>query len=462
MEEFEFKTENVKRAVAVTLAVWISTIVILAYLIFAKGLIDQDHWGKVLIGLIIELVAIRLTCAQVFKQKNTIKISETTISLEEKSLLKCTFSLSDIIVIRHLREEALKMDNLMIFLQGQKNNIIKLSALQKQADMVDKLMNRILETSHFSKGERVYKNKIWNEYINKQLVESNTVGISKIGNMENNRKRKLAIVGGVFGFIMLIPLFSLIPLLVKSKHYYEIEEDKVFYGNTELPGVDAKNMRTLSYTVLKDSFNIYYKTEKLSWADRATFQFLGRNIYSDKNGLYHETTNMFSENQIVPMEGEYDKATFGQVLNSIFYKDKNNIYAISGANILLGKNPLEKMEVPNLDVSTFEIFDGSISWGHDKNRVYFVTDGIKPCIDIDFNTFQVLSHQVAKDKNHVYYLTYNLKSDNEEKTDNKSYAILSGADAPTFQKVNDREYMDKNTNWTIKKEGETVKRRDDI
>ena len=163
----------------------------------------------------------------------------------------------------------------------------------------------------------------------------------------------------------------------------------------------------------------------------------------------------------MPLKGDYDIATFHQIANS-YYRDKNSLYHLE-INMLDGsKEPLRKVVVPGLDIATFETVD-SYYWYKDANRVYFSTwDELRPCEEIDRNTFEVLSLEVSKDKNHVYYLTRNLKSEDKKATQKDNYAILEGAHAPSFYKIDNKNYADKNTEWTIRQEGEKVYSRDDI
>ena len=117
----------------------------------------------------------------------------------------------------------------------------------------------------------------------------------------------------------------------------------------------------------------------------------------------------------------------------------------------LGGDKLNRVKIEGLDVGTFEEVPGAFHlWYRDANRVYFGTWAtLRVCPEIDRNTFEILSMTTSKDKNNVYYLTRGLESEGERATERDNYAILKGADAPTFRKVDEHNYRDKNTTWTI-------------
>jgi hypothetical protein len=122
------------------------------------------------------------------------------------------------------------------------------------------------------------------------------------------------------------------------------------------------------------------------------------------------------------------------------------------------KAPLKALEISGLDAPTFEMA-GSSYWYADKNRVYVGLWSIVPSAEIDRNSIEVLSLQVVKDKNHVYYFTREFKTEEHEANKKDSYAILEGADAPSFRRIDDRNYEDKNTTWTIRQDGEEIHNR---
>ena len=95
-------------------------------------------------------------------------------------------------------------------------------------------------------------------------------------------------------------------------------------------------------------------------------------------------------------------------------------YEIHGISVYYRtENGLEKLQ--NADVKTFEIFKESISFGRDKNNVYYLGDKLNK---IDPKTFEVVEGYgitIFKDKNGVYFL-------NGEK-----FVKINGADIDSFE-----------------------------
>jgi len=259
--------------------------------------------------------------------------------------------------------------------------------------------------------------------------------------------RKSILIIVAVGVAVMALLF--IPFIINPDRSYEEKDGKMYFGDKELVGVNPREVRMIYYHIIKDSSHIYYKDQILEWADRETFRMMQPPFFMDKNGIYYETNSLLSKKEMKPLEGDYDKPTFRPVSasSSTFFKDKNRVYKIdiwSGS-----KAPLSVVDIPEIDVATFEK-DGNSYWYKDKNYIYFGIFDVKLCKEIDKETFETLSLQVAKDKNHVYYLTRGLKSEGKKATDYDNYAILNDADAPTFFMIDERNYQDKNTTWSIK------------
>lgn len=111
----------------------------------------------------------------------------------------------------------------------------------------------------------------------------------------------------------------------------------------------------------------------------------------------------------------FDIASFSDIPNSNYFKDKNGIY--SGAEELFYKKydkekgydvvntigyKAKKLEI---DMATFQVFEGS-DYVKDKNGIYFVVnDEAKKIKDADIASFEVLKNKMynlAKDKHHTY------------------------------------------------------------
>jgi hypothetical protein len=155
----------------------------------------------------------------------------------------------------------------------------------------------------------------------------------------------------------------------------------------------------------KDSNNVYYmyshgEKSTLVGADSLTFEQINEFWAKDKNSIYNNGRKI---------DG-VDMQTFQIINNSVFAKDKNNVYF---------PNYIDKGEV-KFDAQTFEILSGT--YLRDKNQIVslFKAGGASELIQItqvDIDTFQAVGGAFGKDKNHVYY-------------DNK---IINGADLETFK-----------------------------
>jgi hypothetical protein len=266
---------------------------------------------------------------------------------------------------------------------------------------------------------------------------------SKTGKPVHSKSKLIIVL-----IVVAITALLFVPFLINSDSSYEEKDGKMYFGNKELSGVNPDEVRMIDYYIIKDSSHIYYKDQILEWADRETFRIMRPPFFIDKNGIYYETHSLFSKREIKPLEGDYDKPTFHSVSNSTFFKDKNRVYQIDIRNV--SQAPLSVVNIPEIDVATFEM-EGNSYWYADKNHVYFGIFDLKLCKEIDKQSFETLSFQVAKDKNHVYYLTRNLKSDDKKATDYDNYTILTDADAPSFVMIDELNYTDKNTTWTIER-----------
>lgn len=264
--------------------------------------------------------------------------------------------------------------------------------------------------------------------------------------IQKNVKKK-NIKGAIIGFsIIIIFMVGVFYFLASSKGYYDLDENgNVTYNGKTLEGVNAEEFRNYGYHTGKDSSYVYYKGVKQDQLDAKTFESIGGYIFVDKNGLYREPRWVGDE--LEPLEG-IDKDTFRSVGDRL-YVDKNHVYSLD----LMASNPLVPMKGDNApDPATFETIPNTYSFYRDARYVYHsgIYGRLKRSEEIDRGTFEALTYRVFKDKNNVYFLTYNLKQDggnqNEESTD---YDILREADAATFIKISDTEFEDKNTTWTI-------------
>lgn len=256
---------------------------------------------------------------------------------------------------------------------------------------------------------------------------------------------------GIILFIMLIGILIL-PFFINPKAFYDKRDGKIYYGSKVLSYINTNEFKPIDYSVAVDCTRVYYNGNPVDFIDRKTFRNLDKGFYLDKNGLYYEKTSLYSKNKLAPLEGTFDKATFHSLgYQTSLFADKNHLYALD----LFGDPPLKAVELPGLDIATVESLHNN--WLRDKSKIYFDDWGkIKPCPEIDANSFVVLDYTVAKDKNKVYYITQGLKTDKNAATERANYAVLDGADAASFEIIKDKEYRDKNQKWLISREGEHV------
>ncbi|MCZ4245923.1 DKNYY domain-containing protein [Pedobacter punctiformis] len=274
--------------------------------------------------------------------------------------------------------------------------------------------------------------------------------VNQINASQKSKKTKIILIA-VLAFVVLMGIMIL-PFFINPKAFYDEKDGKLYFGSKELTGINPSEFKTIDYNVAIDCTRVYYNGKPVDFIDRKTFKNLTREFYADKNGLYYEKTSLYAKNKLVPLEGSYDKATFHSLgYQTTLFADKTSLYVIDA----FSNPPLKKIEVSGLDVATLQSLHNN--WLKDKAKVYFEVWGkIKVCPEIDAASFEVLSYSVAKDKNKVYYITRNLKTKTKDATETDDYAVLEGADAPTFRMVNEKYYRDKNQDWTISKKGEKV------
>ena len=168
----------------------------------------------------------------------------------------------------------------------------------------------------------------------------------------------------------------------------------------------------------RDKNSLYLMGEVLTNFDRPTFEVLNWNYAKDKNGIYY-----FDYKNGIPLIG-VDASSF-HVFDLFFAKDKKNVY-------------LRSKIFEWVDPTTFTASDW---FGHDKNAVYDA-DGKKIDIISDPASFEGLPPEswkgwqdgcsYLKDKNNVYVFG-----------DEGVYKILAGADADTFERINNTPYYGK-------------------
>ena len=450
MKQFEIKALNKKLMIAIGLPIFIVYLIgVITYVIN-----EVEGENSLVLTAILALIPIFIILAiltRLCKKNYTVDLSDTQITLRQNGLVKKSIFYKDIMFIRQFGVNQVR--NIIVFSKGNTKPDIELLQVLKSNDKMDEILNTLLKSGSYVKTQREQNNQLWTEFLNKEMIDSQASVISALKSNKTNSKKQIKVIAITFGILMFITLafggFAIYKN--KSKGYYTYSYDAVYYGDQKL-NINPKEVKRLSYNVIKDSSNVFYDGQILQWADCATFECLEAPFYYDKNGVYYETSNFLSDNQIKPLDGNYDQATFKYV-GRFYYKDKENLYKLKIDVVNLSDNPLDKISVKGLDLGSFELVNKmSFYWFKDKNKVYFSSDKkLKPTDGLDTETFEVLTFNVAKDKNHVYYITNNLKSEGKSATDYADYAILEGADAPTFRMIDYNNFEDKNTTWVIEK-----------
>ena len=456
MTTFELKSSNKKTFATILISLGITIFV--GSISFLPWIISNDHGTVAVISALVILIFAAAFLRKMLAKKYTIQISETLLEIRKEGKVIASAPVESIVMLK-LRQTA-NSNEFAIYTSAKQSQLIQFDAIG-QLEVIQNIITELGQYGEYIANDQSTKaGNTWTEYINKNAVKRNAKSHETVESSIKAKNRKTTIV--MVSVVLVILFFTILPFFINPKAFYDRKGDKIFYGSKEVIGVNPDEARGLGYKVIKDSSYVYYKGEILEWADRATFEVIREPFYMDKNGIYYETSGLYSRHKIVPLEGEYDIATFHKIAE-FYYKDKNNLYHLD-IDILAGnKAPLRKVVVPGLDIETFEYMEHSHYWYKDKNKVYFSTwNELKPCNEIDRNTFEVLSFKVFKDKNHVYYLTRDLTAEGEKATKKENYAILQGAHAPSFYKIDDKNFADENTEWIIRAEGEEVYTREGI
>lgn len=443
MNTVKFKIVDRKRYLVVFISIMIIALVVLFFnFITVTHAIDEGGVMRyVYIGAIFGVLAFVIQLKKLFTKELNFDVDELGIAIRE-GREKRIIAHQNIVMVKRI--QAAGSELVHIYVVGK--SVPELNFESNDKTGINTLLARLEQyQSYMSADRQGGLGERWTEYINQNMVQNNKGSINEARKQEGTSKKIVLIVLGVT-FVVLVG-FTIVPLLLEDNRGYEVRDDKVYYGDKLLEGVVPDSYRRLGADVIIDSTHVYYLGDVQTWADRTTFKILDDKLYTDKDGVYYVVDNWFSQNEIKPIEGDYDKATFKVLGNGSLYKDKNNLYHIK-LRMIDNANPLEVLKIENLDIATIEQLNPY--WAKDKGQVYFVTwENLRPCAEMDAGSFEVIDNKVAKDKNNVYYLTKDLGSDHVNATKKEDYAILDDADAPTFVRIKHNSYEDKNTTWTI-------------
>ncbi|NDV59476.1 DKNYY domain-containing protein [Bacteroides sp. 519] len=454
-----FKIKSINRTVLILTALpIIFALLFFGFVYFMKWIFTSGNQYIAIIATLAIVFGVFTLCKKIATRNYIVTINKDRLTVTKVGSSERSLQLNQITKLAFRTHQ----QGCLLIIEASGFEFAKFDVSLKQAQQIQDIIEELQQYNSYNVVEGKDQRGVWTNYVNPNAVNSTPASFGQVYRNQVNSKRKTKWVGIAISLAVMAVLIA--PFFINPKAFYDSKDGKVYFGSKELVGVDPQKTTILSYHVLKDSTHVYYKDRILEWADYATFQCLREPFYMDKNGIYFETSNFYTPNKIKPLEGEYDAATFRSVdgYASTLFKDKNNLYEID----VFGQPPLRKITFPGLDVESFQGLENNY-WFADKNHVYFAGEGdLKQCKEIDRASFEILSLQVVKDKNRVYFLTYHLKSEHGVAGEHKGYKVLEGADAPTFQKLDDKRFVDKNEVWTISSEEEKKEpkatRREDV
>ena len=247
-----------------------------------------------------------------------------------------------------------------------------------------------------------------------------------------------------------------------DKNLYKLEDDLSSYflsseiktKKVSIDGLDVKSFKVLEnnkdyyFDYYVDKSNVYLdkdNLEKITGADRNSFEILGYSIARDKNNVYKKGEKL----------GNIDIASFKYFENGIIAKDKNRVFYMD-----------ERKDIKNVDAKTFERM-GESYYFRDKNNVFALKNDysdsnynlvLEMSKNIDRSSFDILNNEFGKDKNGVYYFGEKIdgiSSNNAkvvEELGDYDYIFQSGNDhyLVTVNEVNSYDKSDDNTKEKFK------------
>lgn len=442
MKFFDLKCVNMKAYRAVVILTVIGGIILLTTTFV--WLMARYGEGAVILPLIPVFFVI-VFIKRFFRRDYRVGVSEQEVVLFIKGADVPVVRIrpGDIALIRH--HVNIADDYLRIFRRGETAPAIKIATFNQSTQVHDLLaeISRHVELVHTTAKDG------WSEYIAKAAAQSAPQHVEDLRRQQYQKpKRQMALIFAIVFLLLGVVPFVLIGIFKSGAGEGYLREDgRITYNGVPIE-IDLEQIERLGVgSIVKDSTRVYFNGELMAWADAATFEEIGNTFFRDRNGLYQEKRGLFTRDKLEPLTGDFDSETLTGVDN-VFYKDKDHVYYFN-FNLLSGKNPLKRVEIEGIDAATFEAV-GHHLWYRDAHAVYFGGWADLRRTDIDARTFEVLTWQVAKDKNHVYYLTrYLTQNDNRTGSERDNYAVLKGAHAPSFRMIDQRTFEDKNTTWTI-------------
>ena len=204
-------------------------------------------------------------------------------------------------------------------------------------------------------------------------------------------------------------------VLENNKDYYfdyYVDKSNVYIDKDNLEkitGADRNSFEILGYSIARDKNNVYKKGEKLGNIDIASFKYFENGIAKDKNRVFYMDERKDIKN--------VDAKTFERMGESYYFRDKNNVFALKNDYPDSNYNLVLEMS-KNIDRSSFDILNAE--FGKDKNGVYHFGEKID---GISSNNAKVIEElgdydYIFQSGNDHYLVTVNAGNSYDKSDDN--------------------------------------------
>ena len=183
---------------------------------------------------------------------------------------------------------------------------------------------------------------------------------------------------------------------------YSKDKNSVFIGGRKIKEADSKTFERLPETTYysKDKNNLYYREVKIDKIDNKTLKIL----YSDGIDVVKNRNRIFAEGKKLniksPETFEIILSKYYNFPNFIYGKDDKNVYAISKFD-----ETYSSKIIKNADVNSFEVMKNSM-YTKDKNNIYFTRNDVVKLEGADKDSFVIQENEndFSYDKNSVYFM----------------------------------------------------------
>ena len=186
---------------------------------------------------------------------------------------------------------------------------------------------------------------------------------------------------------------------------YSKDKNSVFIGGLKIKEADLKTFERLSGTTYysKDRNNLYYRELKIDKFDKKNLKIL----YSDGIDVVKNGNRIFAEGEKLniksPETFEIILSKYYNVPNLIYGKDDKNVYVISKSTKF--DETYSTKIIKNADVNSFEVMKNSM-YTKDKNNIYFTRNDVVKLEGADKDSFVIQENEndFSYDKNSVYFM----------------------------------------------------------